>query len=189
MFIDFLTLMLTNLVVALVLFALFMGRLINRDAKKVVPGFLLTGFIALLTGFRMIFTWPLPGPYNFPYGEMTVFYGGFFFMAGLAIVFGWDLITIGIYAFFAGVAAVIIGVRILDLKLTTEPLLSAGGFVLTGLSAILTLPALFFKEARVLRVILAVLLLVCAAIWAFTGYAAYWQHFDAFAKWTPATMK
>ena len=82
MFIDFLTLMLTNLVVALVLFALFIGRLIDKEPKKVVPGFLLTGFIALITGFRMIFTWPLPGPYNFPYGEMTIFYGGFFFMAG-----------------------------------------------------------------------------------------------------------
>ena len=189
MFIDYLTLMLTNLVVALILFALFMGRLIDKDAKKVVPGFLLTGFIALMTGFRMIFTWPLPGPYNFPYGEMTVFYGGFFFMAGLAIVFSWDLITIGIYAFFAGIAAVVIGVRILDLKLTNEPLLAAGGFVLTGLTSILTLPALFFKKARLQRIILAVLLLVCAVIWAFTGYSAYWQHFDTFAKWTPATMK
>ncbi len=189
MFIDYLTLMLTNLVVALVLFALFMGRLIDKDAKKVVPGFLLTGFIALMAGFRMIFTWPLPGPYNFAYGEMTVFYGGFFFMAGLAIVFSWDLITIGIYAFFAGIAAVAIGVRILNLNLTKEPLLAAGGFILTGLSSILTLPALFFKKARVLRIILAILLLVCAVIWAFTGYAAYWQHFDAFAKWAPATMK
>ncbi len=189
MFIDFLTLMLTNLVVALVLFALFIAKLIDTtDAKKVVPGFLLTGFIALVTGFRMIFTWPLPGPYNFPYGELTVFYGGFFFMAGLAIVFEWDLITIGIYAFFAGIAAVIIGIRILDLNLTTEPLLSGVGFILTGLSSILTLPALYW-EAKALRVILAILLLVCAAIWAFTGYAAYWQHFDAFAKWTPATMK
>lgn len=189
MFIDYLTLMLTNLVVALVLFALFMGRLIDKDAKKVVPGFLLTGFIALMAGFRMIFTWPLPGPYNFAYGEMTVFYGGFFFMAGLAIVFSWDLITIGIYAFFAGIASVVIGVRILNLNLTKEPLLAAGGFILTGLSSILTLPALFFKKARVLRIILAILLLVCAVIWAFTGYAAYWQHFDAFAKWAPATMK
>ncbi|HVP19446.1 MAG TPA: DUF981 domain-containing protein [Spirochaetia bacterium] len=189
MFIDFLTLMLMNLVVALVLFALFMGRLIDRDPKKVVPGFLLTGFIALMTGFRMIFTWPLPGPYNFAYGEMTVAYGGLFFMAGLAIVFGWDLITVGIYAFFAGIAAVIIGLRILTLGLTNEPVLAFAGFALTGISAILTLPALFFKEARVLRIILSVLLLVCAVIWAFTGYAAYWGHFDAFAKWAPATMK
>ncbi len=189
MFIDFLTLMLTNLVVAFVLFALFMGRLIDRDPKKVVPGFLLTGAIALLTGFRMIFTWPLPGPYNFAYGEMTVLYGGIFFVAGLAVVFGWDLITLGIYAFFAGIVAVIIGVRILNLNLTNEPLLAAGGFILSGLAAIITLPALFFKEAKVLRVILAILLLVCAASWAFTGYAAYWQHFDAFAKWMPATMK
>jgi len=189
MFIDFLTLMLTNLVVALVLFAFFMWRLIDKDPKKLIPGFLLTGFIALVTGFRMIFTWPLPGPYNFPYGEMTVFYGGFFFMAGLALAFGWDLITIGVYSFFAGIAAVVIGVRILNLNLTNEPLLAAGGFILTGISSILTLPALFFKKAKALRLVLAVILIVCAVIWAFTGYAAYWQHFDAFAKWTPATMK
>jgi len=189
MFIDFLTLMLTNLVVSLVLFALFMGRLIDTEPKKMIPGFLLTGFIALVAGFRMIFTWPLPGPYNFPYGEMTVFYGGLFFTAGLAILWGWDLITIGIYAFFAGIAAVIIGARIIDLKLTNEPALAAAGFILTGISAILTLPALYFRKVRVLRLVLAVILLVCAALWAFTGYAAYWQHFDAFAKWTPATMK
>ena len=189
MFIDFLTLMLINLVVALVLFALFIGRLIDKDPKKLIPGFLLTGFIALVTGFRMIFTWPLPGPYNFPYGEMTIFYGGFFFMAGLALVFDWDLITIGIYAFFSGIAAVIIGARILFSGLTSEPVLAAAGFVLTGISSILTLPALYFKKAQGLRVILAIILLVGAVIWAFTGYAAYWQHFDAFAKWAPATMK
>ncbi len=189
MFIDFLTLMLTNLVVSLVLFALFMGRLIDTEPKKMIPGFLLTGFIALVTGFRMIFTWPLPGPYNFPYGEMTVFYGGMFFMAGLAIAFGWDLITVGIYSFFAGIASIIIGVRVLNLNLTSEPLLAAAGFVLTGISAILTLPALYFKKAKALRIVLAVILLVCAVLWAITGYAAYWQHFDAFAKWTPATMK
>ena len=189
MFIDFLTLMLVNLVISLVLFALFMGRLIDKEPKKMIPGFLLTGFIALATGFRMIFTWPLPGPYNFPYGEMTVFYGGLFFMAGLAILWGWDLITIGIYSFFAGIAAIIIGVRIVDLKLTNEPALAAAGFILTGISAVLTLPALYFKKARVLRLVLSVILLVSAALWAFTGYAAYWQHFDAFAKWAPATMK
>ncbi len=188
MFIDYLTLMLTNLVVALVLFALFIGRLIDKDPKKLIPGFLIVGFVALVTGFRMIFTWPLPGPYNFPYGEMTIFYGGFFFMAGLSLVFGWDLITIGIYAFFAGIATVIIGVRIGVSGLTSEPLLAAAGFVLTGISSILTLPALFFK-AKWLRTVLAIILLVCAVIWAFTGYAAYWQHFDSFAKWAPATMK
>jgi putative membrane protein len=188
MFIDYLTLMLTNLVVALVLFALFIGRLIDKDPKKLIPGFLIVGFVALVTGFRMIFTWPLPGPYNFPYGEMTIFYGGFFFMAGLSLAFGWDLITIGIYAFFAGIAAVIIGVRILVSGLTSEPLLAAAGFVLTGISSILTLPALFFK-AQWLRTVLAIILLVSAVIWAFTGYAAYWQHFDSFAKWAPATMK
>jgi putative membrane protein len=189
MFIDFLTLMLVNLTVAFVLFALYMARFINTDPKKAVPGFLLTGFIALVTGFRMIFTWPLPGPYNFMYGEMSILYGGIFFMAGLAITFGWDLITLGIYSFFAGLAAIVIGTRIFTLHLTSEPLLATIGFVLSGLSAILTLPALYFKQAKALRLVLAALLVVSAVLWAFTGYGAYWSHFDSFAKWLPATMK
>jgi putative membrane protein len=189
MFIDFLTLMLINLMVAFVLFALYMAKFIDKDPKKAVPGFLLTGFIALATGFHMIFTWPLPGPYNFVYGEMSIILGGIFFVAGLAIAFGWDLITLGIYSFFAGLAAMVLGVRIFTLHLTSEPLLAAGGFILSGLSAILTLPALYFKQAKALRLVLALLLLVSAVIWGFTGYAAYWSHFDSFAKWVPATMK
>ncbi|HEY9594872.1 MAG TPA: DUF981 domain-containing protein [Spirochaetia bacterium] len=189
MFIDFLTLMLLNLMVAFVLFALYMALQIDKNPKKAIPGFLLTGFIALTTGLRMIFTWPLPGPYNFAYGEMSVIYGGIFLVAGISLAFGWDLITLGIYSFFGGLAALVIGVRILATGLTSEPALAAIGFFLSGISAILTLPALYFQKAKWLRIVLAVILVLAAIIWGFTGYAAYWQHFDSFAKWIPATMK
>ena len=185
MFIDFLTLMLINMVVALVLLALFMGRYFEKDRKKIVPGFLLTGFIALVTGFHMIFTWPLPGAYNIIYGEMTVLLGGFFFAAGLSLVFGWELLTIGIYSFFAGAVAVLLGIRILNLNLTSEPLAAAGGFVLTGVTAILTLPALAVPKMKWIRWLVALVALVSAVIWIIVCFPAYWGHIDAFSKWAP----
>ena len=39
MFIDWLTLLLVNMMVALVLHALFMGFWLDKDPKKVIPGF------------------------------------------------------------------------------------------------------------------------------------------------------
>jgi putative membrane protein len=33
------------------------------------------------------------------------------------------------------------------------------------------------------RILAAILLLGCAAIWATTGYLAYWGHLSAFSKW------
>jgi putative membrane protein len=189
MFIDFVTLLLINLVATLLLWAIYMAFLFEKDPKRLIPGFLLTGLIGLVAGFHMIFNWPLPGPYNVAYGDMSVLYGGMFFAAGIALAFGWDLIGIGVYAFIAGAAAVLLGIRILNLGLTSEPLLAAAGFVLTGLSAMVTLPALFFKQAKVLRWILALILLASAAIWALTGYAAYWSHMQSFAKWVPLTQR
>ncbi|MGA2977301.1 MAG: DUF981 family protein [Spirochaetia bacterium] len=183
MFIDFLTLMLTNMVVALILFALFMWRFIDKDPKKILPGFLLTGLIALVAGFRMIFTWPLPGAYNIPYGELTVMFGGILFATGIAVAFGWDLISIGVYAFFVGVVSVLLGVRVLNLKLTSEPLAAAGGFAITGVTAILTLPALALPKLKWLRWLVALAALASAVVWAIVGLPAYWQHMDAFAKW------
>ena len=88
----------------------------------------------------MVFNWPLPGPYNIIYGELSVLLGAFLFMAGLAIHFGWDLLTIGIYALFGGAVAILLGVRIWVSGLTSEPLVAGLGFVVTGATAVLTLP-------------------------------------------------
>ena len=184
-FIDWLSLLLVNMMVALVLHALFMGRFIEKEPKKIIPGFLLTGAIALIAGFRMVFTWPLPGPYNIIYGELSVLLGGFLFMAGLAVNFGWDLITIGIYALFGGAVSVLLGIRILNLNLTSEPLIAALGFIITGATAIITLPALAFPKMKWLRMVVALAALVSALIWILVGFPAYWAHIEAFGKWAP----
>jgi putative membrane protein len=185
MFVDWLSLLLVNMMVALVLHALFMGRFIDKDPKKIIPGFLLTGAIALIAGFRMVFNWPLPGAYNIIYGELSVLFGGFLFMAGLAVAFGWDLLTIGIYALFGGAVSVLLGVRILNLGLTSEPLVAALGFIITGGTAILTMPALAFPKLKWLRLLVALGALVSALIWIIVGFPAYWGHIEAFGKWAP----
>ena len=188
MFIDFLTLMLLNMAVALVLFALYMFFFFEKDAKKMVPGFLIVGAVALVTGFRMVFTWPLPGSFNIPYGEPTIMLGALFFTAGLAINFGWDLLTVGIYSAFAGIAVILLGFRILSLKMGSDPTEAMLAFLGTGITAILALPAIALPQMKWIRWLTALAAIVTAIGWFYVCGSAYWSHLDAFSKWAPATM-
>src|SRR4030042_2280397 len=141
MFIDYLTVMLINLVAGLLLLALHLVAFMERNPKKLAPGFLLTGFIGAATGLHMTLTWPLPGSHNIAFREMSLLFGALFFFAGLALLREWDLLGLGIYAVLAGVAAVVVGARILNLGLTKQPLVTFLGFLLTGGGGILTPPA------------------------------------------------
>lgn len=190
--IDYLTLMLINMVAGLFILAYYVYRgLEATEQKRWVPGFAITGFIALVTGFHMIFTWPLTGSYNIAYGEITVLFGILFLGAALAIAKGWELHTVTIYAFLAGAAAILIGLRIINLGMTKEPALSGIGFILTGLGGIFAAPTLYFqalRTSRTFRLLGAIVLIVAALIWALTGYNAYWGHLESFSNWVPATM-
>jgi putative membrane protein len=188
MFVDYLTLMLINLAAGLVITAIFVFFFLNGERKKAAPGFLVSGFIALVTGFHEIFTWPIPGSYNIPFGEGSVLFGILLFAAGIAVLKDWDLLTLGVYAVFAGVASIILGFRIYDLKMTNEPLVSAAGFILTGLIAVVSLPAYLLRKSLVVRILAAVALLGAAAIWAVFGYLGYWAHLSNFSKWLPPSM-
>jgi putative membrane protein len=189
MFIDYLTLMLINLAAGLFIMAVFVFWFLNGDRKKVVPGLLVTGFVALVTGLYEIFTWPIVSSYNIPFGEMSVFFGVLFLATGIAILRDWDFLTLGIYAVFAGAASVVLGIRIYVLKMTSEPLVSMGGFVLTGLLAMVALPAYLLRKSVVVRVVGALGLVGASAIWAFLGYLAYWAHLANFSKWVPTVMQ
>ena len=188
MFIDFLTLMLINMVSGLVMYALFMAFFFEKNQKLFIPGFLLVGAIALIAGFRMIFTWPLPGAYNIMYGESTVLFGAIFFITGLALQFGWELKMIGIPAFFAGVGVLLFGLRIWNMNLTSEPLVAGLGFVIAGLTAIGTLPALMLPSWKWVRWLVALAAIGTAIIFAVVVFPAYWGHIDSFKGWQPDTM-
>jgi len=137
----------------------------------------------------VIFTWPLTGSFNIAYGETTVLFGVLFLGASFALAFGWDLLTVAVYGFFAGLVAIVIGVRILNLGLTRQPLQTGIGFILTGLAGVLATPTLFLKTNRVWRLLGAIVLIAAAFIFAFTGYMAYWSHLGNYSNWKPLPMR
>lgn len=190
MFINYITLMLINLVAGLFILASYVYfGLEQPNQKRWIPGFGMTGAVALVTGLHMIFTWPITGSYNIAYGETTVLFGVLFIATSLALAFGWDLLTIAIYGFFAGIAAIVIGLRIINLDLTRRPLLSGIGFILTGLGGVLAAPTLQFKTNRTWRLFGAIALVVAALIFAATGYLAYWGHLANYSNWKPLPMQ
>ncbi len=190
MFIDFLTLVMINLVAGTVLLAYYLWRGIDEeDQRPYAPAFLLTGLVSLVAGLQISFNWPLPGSYNVGYGDTTTLFGVVFLATGLALWQGWNLVPISIYAFFAAIDALIVGFRILSLNLTKEPLISAAGFVLSGLSGLGVFPFLmWFRKNQTVRWIGILLLVGTAVFWGVTFYGSLWGHMESFAKYVPATM-
>ena len=178
MFIDYVTFMLINMAAGLVILACFLWKDIAlENQQRWAPAFAVPGLVAAVCGFALTFSSPLPKPYSIMYGEMSVMLGLLFLGAAWCLAKGWDLLPLGLYALLAGATAVLIGIRIIDLKMTNEPLLSGAGFILTGLCGVFSLPTLCFPEKKVwLRRIGTIVLLAAAGIWAFTGYLAYWIH-------------
>jgi putative membrane protein len=176
-FIDYVSLMLINMAAGLVILALFISKDIDRENNQHwAPAFALPGIIAAVCGLAMIFSWPLPKPYNIAYGETSVLLGFLFLAAAWSIAKGWQLFPLGIFAFFAGIAAVIIGIRIINLGLTLTPLVSGVGFILTGSGGIFAEIVILGHRSKWLRGIGALVLLAAAIIWALTAYLEYWTH-------------
>jgi putative membrane protein len=190
MFIDYLATMLINLVAALVLVAFYLAIGIDKpDQKQWVPGFAITGLVFLVSGWHLLSTWPLPGSYNIAFGAAALLFGMVLAGAALAQAFSWDLLTVVIFAFFAGLAAIVLGVRIINLNMSQQPVLAGIGYILAGLGGVLATPVWYLRQYRWLRWIAALVLLVAAVIWAIIGYGACWEHLAEFAKWTPPGMQ
>jgi putative membrane protein len=182
MFIDYVTLMLLNAAIGFFLLACYLSRESNLyDQAKWAPAFGLTGFISLISGFRMIWTWPLPGAYNIPYGEMSVLFGGLLLAAAVSMAKGWDLKPLGIYGLFAGIASVVVGAQFIRLGLSKTPMLAGVGFILSGLAGVFSFPVLQWFSNKILRGIGIVVLGAVAAIWVWTSYSAYGDHLASFA--------
>ncbi|HCC79346.1 MAG: hypothetical protein A2X25_06475 [Chloroflexi bacterium GWB2_49_20] len=190
MFIDYLTLAMINLVAGTVVLAYYLWKgLDDQDQRPYAAVFGVTGLLALVLGLHMTFNWPLPGSYNIAFGETTTLFGVVFLATALALSQGWSLLPVSIYAFFAGVDAVLVGARILSLGLTKEPIMSAIGFITAGLGGVFAAPFfLWFKNNKTFRMLAALVLLVTAALWAVTFYGALWGHLESFSKWVPLSI-
>ena len=116
MFIDYVTLMLINMAGGLFILASFIWKDIDKENSQFwAPAFALPGMIAVVCGFAMTFSWPLPKPYNVAFGETSILLGFLFLTAAWSLAKGWELLPLGIYAFFAGLTGVLVGIRIMNL--------------------------------------------------------------------------
>ncbi len=178
MMIDYLTLLLINMAAGLFLLGCFVWRDLDtpEDIGHWVPAFAISGLVAAIGGFAITFTWPLPKPYNMAYGEMSVLLGVLLLGLALAISKRWELLPLAIYAVFAGAAAALLGVRIINLGLTNEPILSGGGFILSGICGIFSPLVAWQNDKKGLRILGAIVLFAASAIWTWTGFLAYWMH-------------
>lgn len=175
--IDYVALLLVNMVCALMVLAFFLWWGLGREnVGHWAPAFAICGLVATVAGFALSFTWPIPRPFGEIYGQMSVLLGVLLLGAAWALLRGWSLLPLGIYAFFAGWAAIVIGIRIIDLGLTPVPLVPGAGFILTGLGGVGAGVVLWKHDAKALRLVGALVLLAAAAIWAFTAVMAYWAH-------------
>jgi putative membrane protein len=190
MFIDYLTLIMINLVAGTALLAYYIYFGIDaKDQRPYAAGFGIVGLVGLILGLALTFTWPLPGSYNIGYGEATTLFGAVFLGTGIALSQGWDLLPVAIYAFFAGIDAIVVGVRIISLGLTKEPLISGVGFIVAGLGGLMSAPGLKrIRQNKVIRLIGALVVLASAVIWAITFYSSLWAHMSSFSAWVPATL-
>ena len=185
MFIDYLTLMLVNMAAGLGVLACYLwaGR-----SKIWCAGLAVAGALALAGGLHMTFTWPLPGPFNIAFGELSALFGAVMLSAALAIGFGWSLQAVGLYATLPSLVAILVGIRIWGLGLTNSPPMAAVGFTLTGAGGILTSLSFITAGHRGLARLAAVVLILAALLWAFVGSAAYWTHLKSFGDYQPPLM-
>lgn len=183
--VDYITVMLANMLGALLLLAAFVVCGIGREDRRAwAPPFLVTGLIALVTGLHMTITWPIPAgvgqAYNAAFGETTVLFGALLLGAGIALGKNWSLQPLSVLAVPAGAVAIVIGALILKHEMTRAPAVSAVGFIAAGAAGLIA-PAVVYCRAKLLpRLIGAALLLIAAAVWALTTFGAYIGHF---ARW------
>jgi putative membrane protein len=193
MFVDFLSLLLLNMVAGYVLLSLYVYRGLDDPLnRRWTAGFLMVGLVAFLFGGYITMTWPLPGAYNSLFGEFSVMFGIIFLGAAAAIANGWSLLPVTVFAFFAGIGAVVSGAAIIHLHLTAKPLMTGGGYFLSGLAGVFSAPTLYwFRGNRGFRCVAALWLLTAAAVWALTVYMEYWLHPgpEMFGKWIPLVMR
>lgn len=189
MFIDYLAVMLVNLGAGLALLALYLFTNPDKAARRSwASGFLAVGLLGLVTSLPMVLRWPLPGVFNIAYGEPALYLSLAFLAAAMTLVFEWEPYVPAIYGLFGGIYAIVVGIRMENLHLSSHPAVALTGFVLTGIGAILVLPAVHYRANRTLTVVTAVILGVAALLWLYVGYDAAWGHLQDFAKYVPVSM-
>lgn len=191
MFINYVAVMVVNLAISFVLLAFFVYLGLVRERanwRRWAPAFAVAGFVHLVTGLHMIFNWPLPGSANLMFGENSVLFGTLLLGASWAMYMGQGLYPLTIVGVVAGINAVVVGARILNLNLTQQPFLSALGFIASGLGGVVSPIVYRWRDNRLIRILGALLVLGAGVLWAATAYTTTWGHIEDYAGWRPTAL-
>ncbi len=181
--------MLLNLVAGLGILALYVYLHPGAESQpKWAPVFAMVGATATVTGLPMVVGWPLPGSYNIAFGDPALLLGIAFLGAAWSLAKGQGLLMPSLWAVFGAAVSVTIGLRLMSLHMTKEPTMAGIAYILTGLGGALLALQQHLHDNRALRILVVVLLVAAAVLWAVTTYPAYWSHLQSFSKWAPATM-
>jgi len=188
MFIDYLTLIMINMITGTALLAQFLWKSLDSetDQRSYAPAFGGVGLLSVILGLALTLTWPLPGNHNLSYGETTTLFGIVFLAAAYALSQGWSLIPVATLAFFAGIDALLVGVNLFVNRTEQEPLMVAAGFVLSGLGGMCAAPYLmFFRDKKIFRRLAVTALVLTAVAWMIVFGASFWIHLQKFTGWIP----
>jgi putative membrane protein len=184
MYVNYITLMLINLSAGMFLTAWFLLRGLDRaEARNWAPGFALVGILGLITGLHMTLTWPVPGSYNIAFGEMAVLFAVLMLALAGALTWSWSLVPIGVYAFLAGLAAVIVGIRIMHLGMTLQPVVGGLGFIISGGVGVLAVPLHVLRGLPWLRGLALIFAVLAGIVWGVLAYMAYWGHLSEYSDY------
>jgi putative membrane protein len=184
MHVNYITLMLLNLSVGMFLVASFLMRgLDTPNAARWSPGFGLVGVVGLVTGLHMTLTWPVPGAYNIAFGEMNVLFSVLLLALAFALAREWDLLPLCAYALLAGIAAIVVGIRIMNLGLTLQPTVAGLAFILSGGIGVLAAPVRAMRGLPALRALAILFAVVAGIVWGLMACAAYWSHLSEYGDY------
>ncbi|WP_449462452.1 DUF981 family protein [Tardisphaera miroshnichenkoae] len=184
-FVDFLStagylLLVADVYAAYMLFRLIKGGSITREAGAVPLGL---GLASMGLGLAMDIGWPLPGPFNFVFGDPFLLFAVLLLAAGLEILVFGNLNYIEGLAIPVGLIAILYGIVIAYNSL--DPIYVWGMFVLQGLAGIFAGPAMTNTKKKYLLwialIIIALAVLLTAAVCVQTSF----EHVGEFAKYYP----
>lgn len=197
-FIDFLTAIMTLLIVADVVICELVFLTLGKNFSKLKEdpdtserlrafGSILLGLSVpmLILGLDLDMAWPLPSSYNFIYGDMIIYLGTVLLVAGLLMFrfpeqvrFVFPLIAV--FSLFV----VVYAIDILYYNLGQNPLAAAGMMAMEGLGGLAASTYLFtsWRFAGYLTIALLAIAIVIAII---TNVESIFDHTVTFKSWFP----
>ena len=197
-FVDYLTAVMTLLIVADVVVSQLIFYTIgidfsklkgNQEAEERLKAFgsLFLGLAVplLVLGIEMDTVWPLPSSYNFIYGDMVVYIGTLLLVAGLLMLKSPESIRL-LYPMIAvlGLFVIVYGADIFYYNLGQNPLAAAGMMVAEGLGSVAT-SAYLFTSRKLVGYAAIALFVIAIIVTAITNVESIFDHTVSFKSWLP----